>query len=119
MKYRFEGNYIVAEAETLQENAVLISTQGAIQLKAPEQLIAPKQKKERKDKGVSHKAIQEVVAPLKEKLDSLPKGVPTFIPSELSGRVAKFSNFVWNYGAATGKRFSTKAVPGGQEVMLK
>ena len=123
MKYQFLGSFIVATAETLQENAVLISTQGALQLNvvkaAPHKL--PKEKKKYTHRiERNSQEMREMRDGIKKKVEGVRHGDEVFFSdSEAKGR-AYLNSFLFSYlTRQQGIRFSAKAVPGGTKLTIK
>ena len=133
MKYKFtEEGLIVAEAETLQENAVLLSTQGALQLnvvKAPPHNLG-ETRKERKDKGQRHKQYKTRsdkgthlppkgrLKELKAKIDAIPRNSTGFISSADASASKRFVGYVWWRLGTKNIPYEVKEVPGGYEVAV-
>ena len=117
MKYKFDDGFIVATAETFQENAILLSTQGALP-----QVEAPK-RKTRIGKGqqkTTHRSKKSELEPLKQKLDSISKGSTVFVPSDIANLTNDFPSFshYW-FTVKHGKHASVHKVEGGYNVAVK
>ena len=116
MKYSFQGSYIVATAETLQENALLLSTQGAIQQSAPVEKVT----KIKTRKGVGKKIDSAKAELLQKEIDKIPRHSTGFIPDEIASATSNLSAYVGNYLKRTrGVEYVMRKVAGGRELTVK
>ena len=125
MQYKFEEDFIVARAETLQENAVLLSTQGALRLEAvkdpPHKLLDkpasrpyPKREILKEEERLERRAKMQLI---RDKIDKIGPGESVFIPNELSNASNYFQSYVANLLKRQLRiRGGTHKVDGGYEI---